>query len=229
MIGGKSVLGLIIARGGSKGLPRKNLVDLGGMPVIAWSIDAALASRYVDRTVLSTEDEEIIQVARHHGCEIPFVRDGALATDEASGTAVVLDVLERVPGFDYVVLLQASSPLRRAEDIDGALAHCLKTGAPSCVGVTLLGKPREWLMTITPDGRLVPLFGSDLPYRRQDASDVYVPNGAIFVSSVEWLCQSRSFYGPDTVPYVMAPERSVDIDGPLDLVLARTILSGGNV
>ncbi len=225
MIDGKSVLAVIIARGGSKGVPRKNVLDVGGKPLIAWSVLAAHRSAYIDRTVLSTEDAEIIEVARSFGCEAPFVRDGALATDEATGTAVLLDALERVPDHDYVVLLQATSPLRTAADIDGAIEQCVRTGAPTCVAVAPLGKPLEWLMRISDDDRLEPASDGTLPDRRQDASTIYAPNGAVFVALCSRLKETRMLFTEETVAYVMPPERSVDIDTPYDLAVARELAS----
>lgn len=225
MIDGRTVLGLVIARGGSKGVPRKNVLDVCGKPLIAWTIEAAAGSRYVDRIVLSSEDEEIIEVARANGCEAPFVRDAALATDEATGTAVVLDAIERVSGYDLVVLLQATSPLRLAEDIDGAIERCVSSGRPACVSVAPLGKPREWLLDVDADGMLTPVAGRDLPERRQEATAVYAPNGAVFVADCAWLRKSGSLYGDETIAYVMPADRSVDIDSPTDLAIARALLA----
>ncbi len=225
MIDGRTVLGLVIARGGSKGVPRKNVLDVCGKPLIAWTIEAAAGSRYVDRIVLSSEDEEIIEVARANGCEAPFVRDAALATDEATGTAVVLDAIERVSGYDLVVLLQATSPLRLAEDIDGAIERCVSSGRPACVSVAPLGKPLEWLLDVDADGMLTPVAGRDLPERRQEATAVYAPNGAVFVADCAWLRKSGSLYGDETIAYVMPADRSVDIDSPTDLAIARALLA----
>src|SRR4051812_34752800 len=121
MIDGKSVLGLIAARGGSKGVPGKNIFVVNGRPLIQWSIDAARASRYIDRLILSSDDSAIMEVASNAGCEVPFRRDAALASDDANAIDVVADALMRLPGYDMVVLLQPTSPLRIAADIDGAI------------------------------------------------------------------------------------------------------------
>ena len=133
MIEGLSVLGLITARGGSKGVPGKNILPIGGKPLIAWTIDAARGSRYIDRLVLSSDDAAIIDVARRHGCEAPFVRDAELASDTASSIDVVVDAIKRLPGHDIVVLLQPTSPLRTAVDIDATLDRMLRSQAPACV------------------------------------------------------------------------------------------------
>lgn len=122
------VLALITARGGSKGLPRKNVLQVAGRPLIAWTIEAALKSNIVDRVVLSSDDNEIIETAKSWGCSVPFRRPAHLANDTASSMQVVLHALEQLPGFDYVILLQPTSPLRTASDIDAAFHELKSTG-----------------------------------------------------------------------------------------------------
>lgn len=225
MIGDERVLGIITARGGSKGLPRKNLRDLGGKPLIAWSIEAGKKSRYLDRLVLSTEDEEIMRVAREFGCEVPFARPAALATDEAPGIAPVLDALDRIPGFDWVVLLQPTSPLRSAEDIDACIKACVEYRAQACVSVTLASENPHWMYTFDDARRLRALLGAERPpERRQDLPAAYVLNGAVYVARSEWLLEARDFIGASTVAHVMPPERSVDIDDESDFDYAKYLL-----
>jgi N-acylneuraminate cytidylyltransferase len=136
LIGGRSVLAIIPARGGSKGIKRKNLVDVGGRPLIVWTIAAALGSRHIDRVILSSDDEEIIAAAEAAGCEAPFRRPASLATDEAGSAEVVAHALARVPGYALFVLLQPTSPLRTSGDIDAALELLDASGADFCVSVT---------------------------------------------------------------------------------------------
>ena len=135
MIAGQKILAVITARGGSKGLPGKNIRPIAGLPLIAWTIRAAHASSLVDRTVLSTDDEKIATVARQHGCEVPFMREARLAADDTSSMDVIIDVLDRIPGFDIVLLLQPTSPLRTSADIDNANRHCDDSTAPGCESV----------------------------------------------------------------------------------------------
>src|ERR1039458_650454 len=118
MINDKTVLGVVPARGGSKGVPRKNIRMAAGKPLIAWTIEKALKSQYIDRLVLSSEDLEIMEVALRYGCDVPFRRPVELASDDTPGIAPVLHVLEKLPGYSYVALLQPTSPSRAAEDID---------------------------------------------------------------------------------------------------------------
>ena len=145
MYKGKRILGLITARGGSKGIPRKNVIDVGGKPLIGWTIDAAKESELLDRVVLSSDDDEIIQVATSMGCEAPFKRSADLSGDAASSADVVKDCLHRMPGYDYVALLQPTSPLRRTDDIDSAIRMCIDNDAPSCVSVCEAEESPYWM------------------------------------------------------------------------------------
>ena len=227
MIDGKRVLALITARGGSKGLARKNIAPLGGRPMIAWTIAAARESRSVDRTILSSDDDEIIAVARAWGCAVPFVRPADLARDDTPSEPVVLHALDTLPeSFDIVVLLQPTSPLRSADDIDQCLARLCEADAPCCVTVTQPAKSPYWMYTMEGCGRLAPLLAdSAVTTRRQGLPSVYVLNGAMYAALVPWFRERRTFLAEETVGHVMPPERSVDVDTELDLALAKSILS----
>jgi CMP-N,N'-diacetyllegionaminic acid synthase len=228
VIEGRRVLALIPARGGSKGLPRKNVLPLGGQPLIAWSVAAARGSRYVDRTVVSSDDAEIIAAARAAGAEIPFVRPAALAADDTPTLEVALhalDALEAVgPAVDYLALLQPTSPLRSAGDIDACLEACLREGAPSCVSVTRPDKSPYWMYTRDGRGRLRPLLpGPDIS-QRQHLPIVYALNGAVYVTRTDALRSRRAFVTEETLAWEMPPARSVDIDTDLDLKVAAALL-----
>ena len=221
MIEGRTVLGLITARGGSKGLPRKNPRLLGGKPLIAWTIEEAQNAVSLDRLILSSDDLEIIETARRHGCEVPFVRPAELATDSADSLAVVRHALASLgSSYDYVVLLQPTSPFRTAADIEGSLKLCHERGAPACVSVVEVSKTPYWMFKRGENQKLVPLFAPELmPARRQDAPPVYALNGAVFVAKTGHLVDGGSFVAPETVAYVMDEARSVDIDTEDDLAL----------
>lgn len=224
MIDQLKVLAIIPARGGSKGVPRKNVRDLAGKPLIAWTIDEARRSRYVDRAVLSSDDEEIIRVARQNGCDVPFVRPAALALDDTPGIAPVLDAIARLPGFDLVVLLQPTSPLRSADDIDACIERCAHSGAPACVSVTLAQSP-YWMFTLGSDARMRHVMEIDkLPERRQDLPPVYALNGAVYVARTTSLVATGTFVGEGTLAHVMPAERSLDIDSELDFECARFLI-----
>ncbi len=226
---GKSILAIIPARGGSKGLPRKNLLPLGGKPLIAWTIEAARASKTIDRLILTSDDEEIMTTAEGLGCEVPFARPAPLAGDETPMAAVVehaLDSLER--GYDYLVLLQPTVPGRRGEDIDAAVARCIEAEAPACVTLCEAEENPHWMFRLDDAGRLAPLLdGQEPPARRQDLPRHYLLNGAVYVAACEWFRERRSFFGEGAVGQVMPRERSLDIDTAEDLELARRQLERG--
>lgn len=218
MINGKSVLAIIPARGGSKGVPRKNIRDLAGKPLIAWTIEEAKKSKYIDRLVLSSDDAEIIRVAQSHGCEAPFVRPAELALDETPGIDPILHALQALPGYDYVVLLQPTSPLRSTEDIDGCIARCIAGNANACVTVTQAEQSPYWMYTLGDGGAMQPLIRTDESYaRRQDLPEAYILNGAVYVAGSEWLRRHKTFVSDETLAFVMPQERSLDIDTELDL------------
>lgn len=222
----KRVLALIPARGGSKGLPGKNVRELGGKPLIAWTIEAAQRARYVHRVVVSSDDEAIIAVARAWGAEVPFVRPAALAQDDTPSMDVVMHALEHIAGVEWLVLLQPTSPLRTANDIDAALERCWQAGAPACVSVTPAATPPHWMFQLSDTGHLQALLPEDQrPQRRQDAPTWYALNGAVYVARIDWLRQMRTFFSRETVAYAMPPERSVDIDTALDWQLAACLLA----
>ncbi len=214
MIDGKSVLAIIAARGGSKGVPGKNIMMIGGRPLLQWSIDAARAARYIDRLILSSDDAAIIEVARKGGCDVPFVRDAALATDAASSVDVMADALQRVPGYDIVVLLQPTSPLRTGKDIDGAIALLMDSKAPACVSVREAEEHPYWMFKLSVDGKLTRFAEPDggMPQRRQDLPPAWCLNGAVYAANAEWFLRNRTFLSPETVAFPMPAERSVDVD-----------------
>lgn len=226
MIGRRTVLAVIAARGGSKGLPGKNVADLGGRPVIAWSVAAGQTSRYIDRLILSSDDPEIIAAARNVGCEVPFRRPARFATDRADIYGVLFHALDFCDqSFDYVVLLQASSPLRTTADIDACIELCYKSEAPAVVSMCIATKPPHWMYTLNRKNQLCPIFKSARKSeRRQALPAAYLPNGAVYVARTKWLRKHRNFVSAGTRAYVMPAERSIDIDTPLDLLLARAII-----
>lgn len=220
MIGGRSVLAVITARGGSKGLPRKNLLPFRGAPLIAWTIRAAQGAPSIDRLILSSDDPEIIETARSLGCEAPFRRAPELAGDTAASVDVVLDAADRVPGHDIVVLLQPTSPLRVAGDIEATLALMAETGAPSAVSVSE-APCHPWLIfRRDAGGRLSPFVETPagISLRRQDLPAAYRINGAVYAADLAWLRAGRAMCrAGETVAHQMPVERSADIDTLEDL------------
>lgn len=226
MIDGKRVLGIVAARGGSKGLPRKNVLPAAGKPLIAWTIGAAKASALLDRVIASTDDDEIAQVARQWGCEVPFLRPPELATDTAAIADALIHALDSLgEAYDYMVLLQATSPMRTGSDIDAAIRKCVEAKAPSCVTLAEPSKSPYWMFHMGEGGRLDPLMGWDyLRKRRQELPDTFAVNGAVYVVDCAWFRRTRTFYTEETVGCVMPAERSVDIDTAADLALFEFIM-----
>lgn len=221
----KKVLALITARGGSKGLPRKNLLLAGGKPLVAWTVEAALGSKSVTRVVLSSDDDEIMAAATSAGCEVPFRRPTELATDQATSMDVVLHALKELPDYDYLVLLQPTSPLRSSDDIDAAFRLMLSRNAPACVSVSEVDQSPYWMYQLTTEDKLVnimePLCNVS---RRQDLPPIYTLNGAIYIARTDWLLKSRTFLSPETVAYQMPKNRSLDIDDAKDFQEFLTII-----
>lgn len=226
MIDGRTVLGVIPARGGSKGIPRKNLRSVGGKPLVAWTIEAGKRSQWIDRLILSSEDEEIIATAKQFGCEVPFVRPRELAADLTPGIDPVIHAITQLPGFHYVVLLQPTSPLRTTEHIDTCIARCVSQRAPACVSVTRLEQGLHGIYRMEGGERLAPV--PEWPAntsRRQDLPAFYQLNGAVYVAECRWLLANRDFVTTETVGYEMPAESSVDIDAEADLAYASFLLA----
>lgn len=228
---GRSVLGVIVARGGSKGLPGKNLRPLAGKPLVVHTIEAALGCPALTRTVLSSEDAEILAVGRQAGCPAPFVRPVDLAGDRSSTVDVTLhavDWLARHEGFaaDVVVLLPATAPLRRAEHIAGAIGSLLDDPeAEGVVAVTTPDYPPYWMLRIE-HRRLQWLFpeGGAADHRQQ-LPETYQPNGSIYAVHTRVLRNQRTFYPRATAPYLMARDASVNIDSEIDFQMAELLLA----
>jgi CMP-N-acetylneuraminic acid synthetase/nucleoside-diphosphate-sugar epimerase len=226
MIEQLSVLAVIPARGGSKGIPRKNIHPLAGKPLIAWTAQAAAAARYIDRVILSSEDDAIIETARSLGVDVPFVRPVELARDDTPGVDPVIHAVRTVPGYDLVVLLQPTSPLRTADDIDAAIELLVSSGAMCCVSVTEATNHPYWTYKTDTGGRLAPFI--EVPpgtaTRRQDLPKALAINGALYVARIPWFLEHRTFLAADTIGLEMPAERSIDIDSSADLHTAEQLL-----
>ena len=224
MYNNKRILGIIPARGGSKGVPGKNIKPLDGKPLIAWTIKAAKESKYLDRLILSSDSLAIIKVAKQYGCNVPFVRPSELSQDETPGISPVLHVIEQVPDYEYIVLLQPTSPFRSAGDIDRCIEICLEQYGKACISVSEVKENPSWMYHIQENKILSPLLDAPLITRRQNLPKVYKINGAVYVAKAKWLQKSRSFMGVNTVAYVMPHERSLDIDTPFDFRIAEMLV-----
>jgi CMP-N-acetylneuraminic acid synthetase len=221
-------LGLIPARGGSKGIPGKNLVDLGGKPLIAWTVDAALASGVLDAVIITTDDPNIADAAVSAGAECPFMRPAELAADETPTLAVVQHSLEWLARdgrevLERVVLLQPTSPFRTATDIRACVELHSTAGVDGVISLVEAEVHPQWAFEITAEGGLRRMVDDVMPTRRQDLSSIYRPNGAVYVARPQALRAGASFYDGDIRGWVMPPQRSIDIDTSWDLTIARLI------
>ncbi|AOY75659.1 cytidylyltransferase domain-containing protein [Clostridium formicaceticum] len=224
----EKILCIIPARGGSKGVKRKNIKPLRGKPLIGWTIDEAKKSKYIDRIIVSTEDEEIRRVSEKLDVEV-LIRPEELAQDHTPSIDVVFHTLDELKegGYvpDLVVLLQCTSPLRKAKHIDEALSMLIqnKKNADGIVSVTKEEHPPWWLKKVDEDGYLTDfLEDQDNKFtRRQDFPDVYRLNGVIYVTKTETLHKEKSFITNKTMSYVMDRNASIDIDTEEDFLLAE--------
>ena len=231
MIEGKRVLGLITARGGSKGLPGKNVRDLCGHPLIAWTVAAALGAEPIDDVVVSTDSPDIAAVAKRYGAEVPFMRPSKLAGDTATSMDVVAHALDRLREagreYGYLVLLEPTSPLREAADIDLALRRLIDTGAVSIVGVARAGSVHPAFMYRSgADGRLLPFL--PVPdresLRRQDTEPVFFLEGTVYASRLPDLIERGGFYHADCVGYEVPKWKSPEVDDIIDFLLVEAIM-----
>lgn len=229
-----NVLGIIPARGGSKGIPGKNLVPVAGKPLLAYACEAALQAKSLTRIVMSTDSPEIARCARGCGVESPFMRPPDLAGDETPMLGVLLhalDALRRAEGYeaDLIVLLQPTSPLRRARHIDEAVETLRNTGADTVVSVVRVPHHYSpYSVMRTEGGFLRDFWEAPLPFdrlRRQNHPELLARNGpAVWASKVGRLERERTLYGGKVAPYLMEERDSLDIDTPDDLRLAELAL-----
>ena len=225
-----SIIALITARGGSKGLPGKNVRPVGGKPLIAWTIEAALGSAAIKRVIISTDDEEIARVSREAGAEVPFLRPAEIARDDSPHILTSEHAIRWLDQHgherpDYLMLLQPTSPFRTTADVDAAIALARQHDAIAVVSVSE-AKPHPYkTYGLTPAGTLTTFVPCDIPYRRrQDLPPAFTDNGALYLNRTESLLRDRTYIPADTVPYLMPPERSLDIDSAWDLLIADLLL-----
>jgi CMP-N-acetylneuraminic acid synthetase len=230
------VLGLIPARGGSKGVPRKNIRLLCGKPVLLYTAEAALSAKRLDRVVLSTDDEEIAEIGKRCGIEVPFIRPSMLAKDDTPMLPVVQHALRwmesNLSPVDVVCLLQPTNPLRRSDDIDRSIDIMEKTGCDSVISFVDVGEKHPARMKyIAEDGRVVdPPFAEETEgKRRQDLPKIYLREGSIYLTRRDVIMTQNSFKGGDCRAIIIPQERACNIDTPMDLLLAELLLKNGLV
>lgn len=222
------VLAFIPARGGSKGVPRKNIKEFNGQPLIAWTIDAAKKSKYITKVLVSTEDQEIAEVSKSVGAEVPFLRPQELAQDHTPTMDVVMHSLDYLKQHfqytpNYVVLLQCTSPLRNENHIDEAIECILDKQGDAIVSVTEVEHTPFWMKKIDQEGYMEDFLAYDKQKytRRQDFPKIYRINGAIYIAKTEKLLAYKDFEMEKSLSYKMERISSIDIDSLDDFNLAQ--------
>lgn len=232
MINNKKILAIIPARGGSKGIIDKNIKELNGKPLIAYAIEAAAQSKYIDKLIVSTEDKKIAEICKCFDGEVPFLRPMELAADDTPGIEPILHAVkwfnEKGCTFDYVMCLQCTSPFRQASQIDEAIEKLENQCADSIVSVCESEVSPFWMKKIE-DG-VMKDFLSNIPFysRRQDIPRVFRLNGAIYLAKTEILCKYDNWYTDNTIPYIMDKISSIDIDDILDFKFAELLMKENN-
>jgi CMP-N,N'-diacetyllegionaminic acid synthase len=232
MIEGKTFLAIIPARGGSKRLPRKNMLDLAGKPLIAWTIEAARKSKYLDEVMVTTDDIEIADVAKKYGATTPFIRPESLASD----TTTTYDTVEHAINyykqklyktFDYIVLLQPTSPLRDERHIDEAIETLRQKDADAVISVCEVEHSPLWSNILPDDGDMSGFLKDEVKNRRsQDLPAYYRLNGAIYICRSDRLVDEKSFFlSTNLYAYMMSKQDSIDIDNKIDFDFADFLLS----
>ncbi|MDD3816150.1 MAG: acylneuraminate cytidylyltransferase family protein [Desulfocapsaceae bacterium] len=221
----KKILALITARGGSKGIPKKNIKLLGGKPLICWTIDAALESKYIDRLILSSDDTEIIETARAAKCEVPFTRPAYLAEDETSSMDVIMHALSQIKEqFHYLLLLQPTSPFRTSEDIDNIITTCLDQECGMMISVAKLKKHPMFMYHLINGSHLASFQESRQQLRRQDMPAAYEHNGALYLAEINLLRRVQSYTIPEASAFIMNGVVNLDIDDEKDWQYAEYLI-----
>ena len=231
MIDGKNILAVTLARGGSKRLPGKNILDLAGKPLIAWSIEAGLNSKYIDEVIVSSDSDKILNISKKYGTKI-VKRPSALASDTATSFDAIKHTIDiRDEKFDFVILLQPTSPLRNNGHIDEALELLIKKNADAIISVTETDHSPLWADTLPKDRSMVNFLKNGvLNKRSQDLVKHYRINGAIYICRTEKLLEEKSFFLKGNIyAYQMDRESSVDIDEKIDFQLAKMLIENKNV
>jgi N-acylneuraminate cytidylyltransferase len=221
----EAMLAIIPARGGSKRIPGKNIRLLAGKPMIAYTIAAACASELFERVVVSTDSQEIAEIGRENGAEVPFLRDANLADDVTPVSAVTADALCRLDPdgdkFDSVVQLMPNCPLRTAEDIRESHAQFLRTGTHSQISIVRYGWQNPWwAMRCNERYELEPLFSEQLKARSQDLPELFCPTGAIWWARAETLRRAKTFHVPGRTGWEIPWQHGIDIDTLEDFAMA---------
>ena len=217
-------IALIPARGGSKGIPRKNIKLFNKKPLIFWSIKAAIESDFVDRVIVSTDDEEIAEISKSLSAEVPFLRPKKLAQDDSPGIEPVIHALNNLKNVKDILLLQPTSPLRRTKDIDEIFKLRARKNSDSAVSISDSGKNIDLFFEIDSQNKIQSISKSFKPMPRQKYKKIYNVNGALYLSTKSSILKNLSFFTSKTIGYIMPAEYSIDIDTQLDWDFAEFLM-----
>lgn len=222
----KSFLAIIPARGGSKRLPRKNVLDLAGKPLIAWSIEASLESKYIDQVIVTSDDEEILEISKQFGA-VTIKRPEELASDTATTFDAIKHTIDNMEKYDYVVLLQPTSPLRNFKYIDEAIELLEFKNADAVVSVCEMDHSPLWSNTLPDDGNMSSFIREEIKNKRsQDLEKYYRLNGAIYICKTDKLLDEKSFMLKDNIfAYKMDRKSSIDIDEEIDFLITNFMMA----
>lgn len=231
------ILYIVTARGGSQGVPKKNIRKLGGLPLIAYKIIAVKNCIYDGRIIVSTDDCEISNISKQYGAEVPFIRPKELATNEASTVSVVKHALEWVEKndserYNYICLLEPSSPFASNEDFNKAIDNLIKTEADVLLGVKETEVSSKFLKPLDSDGKLSYFYEQikDMKsIRRQDQEKEYTLNGCMYIVKTEYFKQSNLFHAVNSIPYLMDARHSLEIDSMDDYEYAEYLVNTGKI
>lgn len=224
---------IIPARGGSKGVPNKNIRLLAGKPLIAYAIETALTSNMFEDIIVSTDSDKIADVALAYGATVPFMRPDYLATDRSRTIDAVIYTLDRLRDefkseYDATVLLQPTAPLRNSDDISKSISLFEESKMPSLVSIAKLEEPHPYKLKKIVNGMVEPFLqgvNADSERPRQELPECYFLNGAIYITESTVVRKDRSFFGKETSYYIMPNERSVNIDTEIDFKLAEVLIN----
>ena len=226
MYNNKKLLAVITARIGSKRLVNKNILDLSGKPLIAWTIEEAKKSKYIDKLIISTDSEFIAKVAIEFNAEVPFIRPKELASDTSDSISVLKHSIDFFKDeYDYIMLLQPTSPLRSSEDIDAAI-EMLSQQTQSIVSVTKTQHNPLWSNKLPEDLSMENFIQDEIKNKRsQDLPTYFRLNGSIYVSEIDYFLHNNGFFGHNTKAFIMSSENSIDIDTQLDFDFASYLIN----
>lgn len=221
----KTFLAIIPARGGSKRLPRKNVLDLCGKPLISWSIEAGLKSKYIDKVIVTSDDDEILGISKEYGAEI-IKRPDELSSDTATTFDAIKHTIDNMKRYDYIILLQATSPLRDEKHIDESIELLETKNADAVVSVCEMDHSPLWSNTLPEDGNMNNFLKDEILNKRsQDLEKYYRLNGAIYICKTDKLLEEKSFFLKDNIiAYVMNRKGSIDIDEEIDFKMAEVLM-----